>query len=90
MTEQKNKADYLVTFHATADAMKAEKCCGNSKMQARLRPVPRELSSSCGLALEASSVGLEKLTESLETAKIDIEALYLIAEGYQPLKINSD
>jgi len=80
------KADYLVTFHATSDAMGAEKCCSKDKLQSRLRPVPRELSSSCGLALEVISVKLEKVKKTLTANKIDVEAIYLKDEGYQQLE----
>ena len=80
------KADYLVTFHATSDAMRAEKCCSGEKLQAHLRPVPRELSSSCGLALEAASVKLEKVKKTLTANKIDVEAICLKEEDYKKLE----
>ncbi len=80
------EANYLITFHATSDAMRAEKCCSGVQIKSRLRPVPRELSSSCGLALEATSVRLEKIKEVLEDNRVEIEAIYLKDKGYQQLE----
>lgn len=69
-------ADFLLTFHNTSTAMRAEKCSKARDMRAKLRPVPRELSSSCGLALEVNEVVLCDLKEVLNNNNIDLEGLY--------------
>lgn len=46
----------IVTFHTTADAMAMEKACKEENAPGRLIPVPRVISSGCGLAW---CVGLE-------------------------------
>ncbi|WP_406676279.1 DUF3343 domain-containing protein [Moorella sp. ACPs] len=42
----------LLTFPSTYYALKAEKIVQGAGLQGRLIPMPRELSSLCGLALE--------------------------------------
>ena len=68
--------DFLVTFHSTSAAMRCEKICQQAELDARLRPVPRDISSSCGLALEVNEVVLCDLKELLNDSEIDVEALY--------------
>lgn len=43
---------YLILFPTTHDALKAEKHWPQSGHRGKLRPIPRTLSSSCGLCLE--------------------------------------
>lgn len=78
--------DYLVTFPATSAAMRAEKCCQNKDIKASLRPVPRELSSSCGLALEVQQLELARLQEILNSHNIDTEAIYRPEEEYKKVE----
>ena len=40
----------IITFHTTADAMGMEKACKEAEAPGRLIPVPRVISSGCGLA----------------------------------------
>lgn len=57
----------VITFHTTADAMAMEKACKNANAPGRLIPVPRVISSGCGLAwcagLEEKEVLLEVMRE---------------------------
>ena len=41
---------YIVTFHTTTAAMAFEKLCEAKAVPGRLIPVPKEISSGCGLA----------------------------------------
>ena len=41
---------YIVTFQTTTAAMAFESLCLQKKISGRLIPVPKELSSGCGLA----------------------------------------
>lgn len=43
----------IVTFHTTAAAMAMEKHCKACGIAGRLGPIPRELSSDCGMAWRA-------------------------------------
>lgn len=42
----------LATFKTTSAALMFERSCRKSGIPARIAPVPRKLSSSCGLACE--------------------------------------
>lgn len=42
----------LATFKTTSMALMFERACRDAGIQARIAPVPRKLSSSCGLACE--------------------------------------
>ena len=43
---------YIATFFSHFGAMKFKKMCDKSQWPARLMPVPRSLSSSCGTCVE--------------------------------------
>lgn len=63
----------VVTFHTTAAAMATEKLCGERGVAGRLAPVPRALSSDCGIAWICDTENrekIEKITENLEVDKI--------------------
>lgn len=47
---RKKELKLIVTFHTTADAMAMEKACKEYNAPGRLIPVPRLISSGCGLA----------------------------------------
>lgn len=51
----------VITFHTTAGAMAMEKLCKKSGISGRLIPVPRELTSDCGIAWSMSPEDREAL-----------------------------
>ena len=44
----------IITFHTTAAAMAMEKICGDKGIFGRLGPVPRSVTSDCGIAWYAN------------------------------------
>lgn len=46
----KKKRCFIAAFSTTSDAMAAEKALHKAGVRGRLVPVPRELSSGCGMA----------------------------------------
>ncbi len=40
----------VITFHTTAEAIAMEKACKDGQIPGRLIPVPRQISSGCGLS----------------------------------------
>lgn len=44
---------FLILFPSTHDALMAEKAWPGTGLTGKLRPIPRALSSSCGLCLES-------------------------------------
>lgn len=69
---------WYVTFPSTFWALRAEKALTARGWRARLRPVPRALSSSCGLALEVRDSGREAIVAGLEEEKVRFEGVYLL------------
>ena len=67
---------WYVTFPSTFWALRAEKALLRRGFRARLRPVPRILSSSCGLALEVCETTEEDLASGLREEAIQFEGIY--------------
>ncbi len=70
----------VVTFHTTAEAMAMEVLCREHAIAGRLFPVPRALSSDCGIAWSmdpADRPQLEALLQKGETAYDEICELLL-------------
>ena len=70
----------IVTFHTTAEAIAMEKACLNGKIPGRLIPVPRQISSGCGLAYCAAAELEEMVLTYMEEHGLHYEAVgvYLI------------
>ena len=47
---REKKKYMIITFHTTTEAMAMEKSCNTNGIKGRLIPVPREISTGCGLA----------------------------------------
>lgn len=62
----RTKTWLFVTFHTTAAAMKTEKLCKEAGSVGKLVPVPRSLTSDCGIAWRAEITEKERLTELLK------------------------
>lgn len=56
----------LITFYTTAAAMKTEKLCAKAGSPGKLVPVPRSITSDCGIAWRAELTEKERLTELLK------------------------
>lgn len=69
-----------MTFHTTAEAMAAEKILKQYNIAGRLIPVPRQISSGCGLAWSAQPGESDRIKEIAEARELGFEAMgeYLI------------
>ncbi|WP_337594088.1 DUF3343 domain-containing protein [Vescimonas sp.] len=67
----------VVTFDATA-AMAAEKYCLERGVPGRLIPVPREITTGCGLAWKAEVDQEEAVTAALEAAGIAYSGVHRV------------
>ena len=72
MRQKENKV--IVTFHTTAEAIAMEKACLNGKIPGRLIPVPRQISSGCGLAYCAAAELEEMVLKYMEEYGLHYEA----------------
>ncbi|MCI5674579.1 MAG: DUF3343 domain-containing protein [Ezakiella sp.] len=66
---------YVITFHQMTDALMMEKLGKAIEPDFRLIPVPRQISSSCGLAAQ-TSLDLKTIEELIATNKIDADGIY--------------
>ena len=61
----------VAVFHTTSAASKADKAARQAKVEARLIPPPRHLSSDCGLALRFAREDRATMEELLSEAGVE-------------------
>lgn len=71
----------LFTFPSTFYALKAEKAAKSAGLRVKLIPVPRELSSLCGLALELETGEEERALEILKDVKLEKKVRVVKEQG---------
>lgn len=68
--------DYsVVLFHSTSGAIRAEKLAKQGGLEVKLIPVPRHLSSDCGVCLRCHSTDVEGMRSILESARVEFEEI---------------
>lgn len=72
------KQTLIVTFHTTAAAMAAEKACREAGLAGRLAPVPRAVSSDCGIAWRCAPETREALTQLLAQKGVAFDTIHEI------------
>lgn len=65
-----------VLFPSTYWALRGDKLLAEAKMDVKLRPVPRELSSSCGICLEFSCETAVGVIRALEDLDVDHDGVF--------------
>lgn len=68
----------IITFHTIADSMHMEALCKEAGIPGRLIPVPRELSSGCGISWASEPDQEEALKALIEKENFDIESMVLL------------
>lgn len=63
-------AKYIVTFHSVYWAMEAERALRSAGLDCRLRPVPRQFSSSCGICAEVTADSQTDIAEALAASNL--------------------
>lgn len=66
----------VFTFHTTTQAIFMEQCCKGAGAAGRLIPVPRQISSGCGMAWCAEAAARPALEELIQEKGVEIEAVY--------------
>ncbi|MBQ6721938.1 MAG: DUF3343 domain-containing protein [Eubacteriales bacterium] len=72
---------FIATFYSHFGAMRCKKECDKAGISARLMPVPRMLSSSCGTCVRIESEDAERIPRTEESEQIAAEE----AGGYRIL-----
>jgi len=66
----------VVAFHTTDHAMATERLCKKQGLEGRLIPVPRQITSDCGIAWSASPEVRETLEAQLAAAGVETSGFY--------------
>ncbi len=74
MTESGPKS--VVIFYSTSGAIKTESLAKKQGLIVKLIPVPRHLSSDCGICLSFNSVDRPKIERILRENKIEFDAIF--------------
>ena len=75
---------YIATFFSHYGAMHCKKLCDQAGLPAKLMPVPRKLSSSCGTCVRVEATDAEQIPRTEESEQIALEE----EDGYQILWSN--
>jgi hypothetical protein len=68
----------VVLFHSITGALQAEKRLKGIGIATKLMPVPRQLSSDCGVCLRFERKDEPEVKSVLEEERIDIQGIYPI------------
>ncbi|HHT70875.1 MAG TPA: DUF3343 domain-containing protein [Firmicutes bacterium] len=79
--ETKVATALVVTFPSTHQALKCDRTFKSKIEGFQLMPVPRQISSSCGLAARVTGLDWEQLEEQLTAAGIQYDEVYLFASN---------
>lgn len=66
----------VVLFHTTSSALRLEKLCGKTGIKTKLIPVPRYLSSDCGVCLKIENIYLDELKTIIEINSVEIAEIH--------------
>ena len=73
--------DYVAIFHSIHRVMKAEKILKKAKLDMLLIPVPRQLTSDCGLAIRYTAKERAQIEQVLSQENLSPEELYRKEDG---------
>jgi hypothetical protein len=68
----------VVIFYSTSAAIRAESLTKKANLKIKLIPVPRHLSSDCGICLRFNDEDKSKIEKILQENKIEYENIYRI------------
>ncbi|MEA1962341.1 MAG: DUF3343 domain-containing protein [Bacillota bacterium] len=72
-------AEYgCLTFINTSNAFKAEKVLKETGTEFVMMPTPREISTSCGLAVKVFPEAVDAVRQILEQNRVSVEGIYQI------------
>lgn len=74
MTESGQKG--VVIFYSTSGAIKTESLAKKQGLVVKLIPVPRHLSSDCGICLSFNFDDIHRIEKILSDNKVEFDAIY--------------
>lgn len=74
--------DYcVITFNTTSQALKSEKILKEEERSFVIMPTPREISTSCGLALKMKPDDTAQSLAILRSGEIDVAGVYRLVKN---------
>jgi len=71
-----NNQHAAILVHSTSHAIRAEKVLCRAGISCKLIPVPRHLSSDCGVCIRVERADTAAARESLKAANVEIEEIH--------------
>ncbi len=68
----------VFTFISTSQALKAERILKNAAANFLIIPTPREISTSCGLAIKVTSSDMHFCYDALIDNRVEVEVAYQV------------
>ena len=68
----------VILVYSTSHAMRIERLLIEENIECKLIPVPRQLSSDCGVCVRFQRADKEKIIQCLNNAQIEIQGIYEI------------
>ena len=72
------KSYAVVLVYSTGHALKAEKAIKAQGFECKLIPVPRHLSSDCGVCVRILAEAVDEVTALLDTKQIEFDAIHVV------------
>lgn len=66
----------IITFYTTYDSLKAEEVLKEAGLKINVRPIPREISSDCGLGIGGDFVDKGRIIEVLNKSQVEYDNIY--------------
>lgn len=76
MKEMADIKNTVILLHATSHAIRAEKLIKKAGITCKLIPVPRHLSSDCGVCIRLEQSNSKEAINILEEANIELEGVH--------------
>ncbi len=76
MPPETEAAYSVILFFSTSHALKAEKAVQSAGMGCKLIPVPRHLSSDCGVCLRVARADKQAALTALRDQRVEFEGCY--------------
>jgi hypothetical protein len=68
----------VFTFISTSQALKAERVLKDASADFLIMPTPREISTSCGLAVKTAEKDLDSYYQTLLDNRVQVDAVYRV------------
>jgi hypothetical protein len=68
----------VILVHSTSHALKAERALEKAGIECKLIPVPRQLSSDCGVCVRVELGDTKETCQILQSAHVEIEGVHQI------------